>query len=111
MKVLRIGAPAQVVLAQSHPQLDCENPEERRAALVESAGGRASPRAESPNSIELPVPVRVQSIIYHQLPNAVQRELSGAGSEELSRSRKEAGQGARCIVKLGIEEEPSARED
>lgn len=100
VRVLRIGAPALVTLAEAHPEECEEDASARRAALVQSAGGRASPRVRAPLAIQLPVPVRTQSALYHQLPRSVQAQLNGAGSQKLARSRKELHTGNESIVRL-----------
>ncbi|RDU94724.1 hypothetical protein DWV00_32490 [Trinickia dinghuensis] len=62
--------------------------EDARAATIEHAGGAGrSPRQEVPVSIEQPLPQRVQTVLTHRLPRAVQERLDGGG-ESLASSRR-----------------------
>lgn len=109
LQLRRLGSPPEMVLARAEPDAELEDASARRARLVESTGARTSPRAEPPASIDLPLEVRVQTALFFDLPETVQSELSGAGAPP-SGSRRDAEQGERCVVTLGVEEHRGERE-
>lgn len=77
----------------TRPELGTRAPgdEDRRAATVAHVGG-AGPSARQPplESIDLPLPLRTQTILTHRLPRAVQARLNGA-EPQLASARDSGG--------------------
>ena len=77
MYVKKFGPNQERTLVTYHPDESIAQTEELRAATLQTCGLTSSMRqsAERPRSIEIPVDQRVQSTLYHRLPEAEQAAL------------------------------------